>query len=1173
MAARTAAWLPYGLPRVTRVADGSSRVRLVASNPSGSLLCVVTSERVEVWSFVNDAMCLGSAPLAASASTRRGATARRSDVVVGLVWENDVSVIVADEVCLTFFALTATERAQIDVPCPTWYEGHRPQSVGAVAAAGGGQSAVGSATSYIASLFGGGVPSEDGDGGPLSRGGPASASGSARGNETRERAIHLDAAQAMRVAALAQQRVKVRAVKIVRMRPEWGAVSCFAALPPDLEGDSSAGGAKADRHGSLFIGTDSGRVLIAAWSGKLLAWFDAPRVPQSTRADACEGDEAQEETGEEERAGAAVRDLAVDAIARYAAIVTAEGNAFCWKMTEKRTAASAEDEHVSADVDAFSPLRPYLLHGNGASAALCVRFGGSVPRRIAAVGCSDGVVVLYYVADDAVAENVRSVPLALASVGAAASVTGCVTALRWTNDGILLAVGYARSGVSVWSESGRRVMSTISDETATNAAALEGGNSTAELEFVVRGTSALAWDALGYQLICAPHAASRDARVGSALVAFTFVRTVQQPAPCAALLGRASLLVLRGLAHSPTTLSWQRFAPPPRYVVPNAPLRLAATALSTSAASAPPVPVHRMAVAGQHGVALFSSVSNRWRLFGDERQERALRCSALAWWESTVIVAATRSARPARGVVQPGSIAATERAWSHALVAFPHWHLDRSSVMCCVQLPVLRGMPLANQAPVLMTVNRASIIVAMADSRILHFRVQTSDLSTFTPRGCPRMSITLVGEHAMKAKVATRSLGSSQWRRTRRAYTLRALVPLCGGESSSGSCAVLDSSGCLTYVRTGSTRNQVASAQVQVLSGVRACIPMRVPDRSSSEAGPQDPSGSQSDLVVFWLLLDNWRVRVWIPHTVDASATDGATALSEARGFIAPEDPIIKFAPSDCAALVGTYSAMMLVQAAIDPSRSGTSAQHGNAAVPLRWIHLETKVQPTLHGVLLALLLQRRADATSAASSFVRAAQRSAWPQVRRSVELLLHAAIEADKREQRPASPADSILAAACVVATALPFPLYAEAIARCGRTIDSSRWRSLFNDECAGRVDALFQQSISTGSLTVATTLLPIFVSLSPASIEKEGGPRSLPSWFGDFVALLRAVLGRGAACLRPDRLARGGGSEGGAWLQVRARLRLVRSYVRPLPHTCVFFFPLILACSRHAAVCAAR
>ena len=1144
MAARTAARLPYGLPRVTRVTDGTSRVRLVASNPSGSLLCVVTSERVEVWSFINDAVCLGSSPLAASASTRRGAAARQSNAVVGIVWENDASVVVADEVCLTFFALAATARAQIDVPCPAWYEGHRPHSAGAVAAADVGQSAVGSATSYLASLFGGGAPSEDGHGGPLSRDGPASASRSARGDETRERAIHLDAAQAMRAAALAQERIKVRAVKIVRMRAEWGAVACFAALPPDLEDDSSAaGGAKADRHGSLFIGTDSGRVLIAAWSGKLLAWFDAPRVPHSVRADAREGDEAREETEEEERAGAAVRDLAVDAVARYAAIVTADGNAFCWKMTEQRAAASAEEEHASADADAFSPLRPYLLHGDGASAALCVRFGGSVPRRVAAVGCADGIVVLYYVADDVEAEKVRSVSLALASVGAAPSVTGGITALRWTNDGILLAVGYALSGVSVWSESGRRVMSTISDETATSTAALESGSSTAQLEIVVRGTSTLAWDALGYQLVCAPHVASRDARTGSALVAFTFVRTVQQPAPCAALLGRASLLVLRSLAHSPTTLSWQRFAPPPRYVVPNAPLRLAATALATTAASAPPVPVHRMAVAGQNGVALFSSVSNRWRLFGDERQERALRCSALGWWESTVIVAATQSARPARGVVQPGSIAATERAWSHALVAFPHWHLDRSSVLCCTKLPVLRGLPLANQAPVLMTVNRSSIIVAMADRRILHYRVQTSGLSSFTPRGSPRMSITLVGEHAMTAKVATRSLGSSQWRRTHRAYTLRSLVPLCGSESRSGSCAVLDSRGCLTYVSIGSTRNEEASAQAQVLSGVRACIPMRVPDSGSSE----DYSGSESHPGVFWLLLDNWRVRVWMPHTVDASAkalaslaagTGGVTALSGAPGFVAPEDPIIKFAPGDCAAVIGTCSAMMLVQAAIDPSRSGTSAQHGNAAVPLRWIHLETKVQPTLHGVLLALLLQQRADTTRAASSFVRAAHCSAWPQVRRSVELLLHAAIEADKREPRPASPAESILAAACVVATVLPFPLYAEAIARCGRTIDSSRWRSLFNDECAGRVDMLFQQCVSTGSLTVATTLLPIFVSLAKTSIAKEGGPRSLPSWFGDFIALLRAVLGRGAACLSPGRLARGDGSEGGAWLQVRAR-----------------------------------
>ena len=1191
--------LPFGLPRVTQATVGRTRVRRVSSNPGGSLLCVITSERVEIWSLVNDVVCLGSASLERTggrgnaehvASSAAADSAAPSRNVVGVAWENDASVVVADEACLTFFALTGTQHAQIDAPFPTWFEG-RPSHGAAASGAGGERGAVGSATSYIASLFGGSNAASE-------RGGAHGAGSSDRrragvgidddgGEESRARAIHLDAARSMRAAAVAEMRIKVRPVKIVRMRAEWGAVSCFAAMPPDLAGldrnapramgspDSQV--ADADRHGSLFIGTDSGRVLIAAWSGKLLAWFDAPQVPLAIVAESSTTGDTDADAGAAEGSAAvgaaAAVDLAVDAIARYAAIVTAEGNAFCWKMTEKRGSGGSgsgddEDEDVAsaeAEGDSFSPLRPYLLHGDGASAALCVRFGGSVPRRIAAIGCADGTVMLYYVGNNnsVRSDAVRSVSLSLAPLGLGADAIGGVAALCWTSDGAMLAVGYARCGLSAWSEHGRRVMCTVSDETASSDA-IESAGSTAELETVVCGTSALAWDFAGYRLVCSPNTPQQSPRAGSALVSFNFVHTLDQPAPCAALLGRTSLLVLRSLPHAPTTLVWRRFAPPLRYMIPNAPLRLAATALCTTAASAPPVPVHRMAVAGRHGVALFSSVSNRWRLFGDERQERVLSCSSLAWWQSTVVIAATHGARPSveANAATPGSLASTERAWSHSLVAFPHWHLDRSSVLSCVRLPVLPHLPLRDQAPVLISVQRTCIFVAMADSRILRYRLQTSTLSSFTPRGNPQMSMSLVGEHTLQAHLPTRSPITARRSRGHCDFTFRSLTSIAE-TAGFESCAVLDSSGCLTYVRVGSSRGgKSASTEVEVLRGVRGCIPMLLPTGGVE---------SESSLAACWLLLDNWRVRAWLPHF-----------NGEAPGIIASEDPVVRFGPGDCTAVVGTFSAMMLVQAAIDPSRSGTSAQHGNAAVPLRWIHLDTKLQPVLHSLLLALIRERNDKATATAITLLRAAHRKAWPHVRRSLELLLHAGIEVDKRESKQVGGADSVLAAVCDVAKSLPFATYTEAFARCGRTIDSARWSELFNGHCAGHIENVFPHCVSAGCLTVAATLLPIFVSLSMGSGKQKEA--AVPSWFNAFLSLLRSIVQRAADCLQSVTLANGGGYEGGAWLQVRCFLSLfphtrtstptrARTHIHThTPHRLCRMFHFT-ACPRHASVCASH
>jgi hypothetical protein len=48
----------------------------------------------------------------------------------------------------------------------------------------------------------------------------------------------------------------------------------------------------------------------------------------------------------------------------------------------------------------------------------------------------------------------------------------------------------------------------------------------------------------------------------------------------------------------------------------------------------------QLAVAGRRGVALYNTLTSRWKLFGDEREEQRVACRGLCWFGRDVVIVA-----------------------------------------------------------------------------------------------------------------------------------------------------------------------------------------------------------------------------------------------------------------------------------------------------------------------------------------------------------------------------------------------------------------------------------------------------------------------------------------------------------------------------------------------------
>eukprot|EP01025_Chloroclados_australasicus_P021160 TRINITY_DN22203_c0_g1_i1.p1 TRINITY_DN22203_c0_g1~~TRINITY_DN22203_c0_g1_i1.p1 ORF type:complete len:1189 (-),score=213.62 TRINITY_DN22203_c0_g1_i1:1664-5230(-) len=278
------------------------------------------------------------------------------------------------------------------------------------------------------------------------------------------------------------------------------------------------------------------------------------------------------------------------------------------------------------------------------SNVMCATFGGQM--GLLAVGISWGEVHLFDTNLLASAqEDVQ--PLRVLSLNDWGHEAGAVMTIKWSHDSRAIAVGYDTQGIAVWSPSGCRLMSSHrqakrpiqqqSQQLGTSGGSFPVAVEESGLDSFQSGVRALCWDPWGYRLLIA------EWNCGGTILQQSFAQLPQNlhrlnwgdkvDSEVQAVLADDRVLLIVPVLTTSNTLETeelviQHLCPPLAYISQNWPLQC----MSISGDG------DDIAVAGKNGLAIYNRSNEKWRLFGDVRQERALECWGLGWVGNSIVV-------------------------------------------------------------------------------------------------------------------------------------------------------------------------------------------------------------------------------------------------------------------------------------------------------------------------------------------------------------------------------------------------------------------------------------------------------------------------------------------------------------------------------------------------------
>ncbi|GAA6042843.1 hypothetical protein JCM8097_004456 [Rhodosporidiobolus ruineniae] len=224
--------------------------------------------------------------------------------------------------------------------------------------------------------------------------------------------------------------------------------------------------------------------------------------------------------------------------------------------------------------------------------------------------------------------------------------TGRVTCLSWTSDGLSLAVGWS-SGFSVWSVYGRLGTWSVANVGTAGAGfeghGVEGEKGDSFEDHFLSGVRSLFWSPGNFELfvLCPPPIHPKRKPHDEQLFVIPFAKSAVASSHTPDNTKNAFLqmddrvLVYRGADQpdmsviNPESDVWQHIKVPASYIAAQHPLRYAC--ISPDA--------RLIAVAGQRGLTHYNALSGRWKLFELEKEEDAIKVvGGMAWWGSTLIV-------------------------------------------------------------------------------------------------------------------------------------------------------------------------------------------------------------------------------------------------------------------------------------------------------------------------------------------------------------------------------------------------------------------------------------------------------------------------------------------------------------------------------------------------------
>eukprot|EP00258_Populus_trichocarpa_P034864 XP_024450883.1 RAB6A-GEF complex partner protein 1 isoform X3 [Populus trichocarpa] len=336
----------------------------------------------------------------------------------------------------------------------------------------------------------------------------------------------------------------------------------------------------------------------------------------------------------------------------------------------------------------------------GSDDAVCTSVASD--QQILAVGTRGGVVELYNLAESA--SLIRSV--SLSDWGYSMDETGPVSCIAWTPDNSAFAVGWKLRGLTVWSVSGCRLMSTIRQIGLSLSSPKVKPNQECKYEALMNGTSLMQWDEYGYKLYVIEEESLERVIAFSfgkcclsrGVSGMTYVRQV--------IYGEDRLLVVQ--SEDTDELRILHLNLPVSYISQNWPVQHVAASKDGM----------HLAVAGLHGLILYDIQLKKWRVFGDITQEQKIQCKGLLWLGKIVVVCNY-----------------IDSSNTYELLFYPRYHLDQSSLLC--RKPLLAK-------PMVMDVYQDHILVTYRpfDVHIFHVRL----LGELTPSSTPDLQLSTVRE-------------------------------------------------------------------------------------------------------------------------------------------------------------------------------------------------------------------------------------------------------------------------------------------------------------------------------------------------------------------------------------------------------------------------------------------
>eukprot|EP01114_Cavostelium_apophysatum_P008853 TRINITY_DN2172_c0_g1_i3.p1 TRINITY_DN2172_c0_g1~~TRINITY_DN2172_c0_g1_i3.p1 ORF type:complete len:1105 (-),score=223.56 TRINITY_DN2172_c0_g1_i3:255-3569(-) len=376
--------------------------------------------------------------------------------------------------------------------------------------------------------------------------------------------------------------------------------------------------------------------------------------------------------------------------------------------------------------------------------AICIALNHR--NDIVAVGCENGETNLYYIREGKFART-----LSMSQWGITAEDTGPVCCLEWTPDYSALAIGWFKRGLSVWSIHGCRLMCTIPQLEGSFSRPVESSTR----EPLRGGVHCICWGPEGYHL----QVGCKGAAAGK-LMQFSFVKSCLATNPnlsgCEKMLlqGEDRILLLSYIGRELDDITWNHLQVPHTYLSDNWPIRYVNVSSDGSL----------IAVAGKRGVTLYSTITKRWKLFGDRTQEQQVICQGLAWYRHILAVANYNAA-----------------VSTFELLFYPKNHLDHSSLLYKCSIP-------QRKAPCLLDCNENYLIVLTTDSHLYQYLI----IPEYTGQEINSLRLQLLHQSSMIGPIGSAVPPLSV------ALLPSAIKAGSSASLSSAKCLVLNSSGFLS---------------------------------------------------------------------------------------------------------------------------------------------------------------------------------------------------------------------------------------------------------------------------------------------------------------------------------------------------------------------------------------